>query len=607
MVAIMKSGSSGKKEGKGRVHMFIKELVPLSRGHVARALCGSAMGLVAAFALASCSGPASQDQDAAFDAMQAIIAGEPESEGSPARLRLISAEQYINTLGHVFGPDIDLGSKFPPLQRTNGLLANGAAIAGVTAGQLEQYQRTAAGVASQVVDAEHRYFLIPCKPASDEAADNECTAKFLGRVGRLMYRRPLGDVQLDAAVEKAGDAADRLEDFYAGIAIALEGMMIGPEMLFIVETSEPDPDRPGQQRLDAYSVASRLSFFLWNAAPDNALLDAAESGEILTAKGRARVVDMMLASPRLEAGMRAFFDDMYAFDDFDSLAKDPLVYPSFTGVTVADAREQTLRTVVDHLITKHQDYRDLYTTRSTFLSPALAAIYQLPAPPGWSGHEFPEGSPRAGLLTQISFLAVHSHPGRSSPTLRGKALRELLLCQPVPRPPPDVDFTLVQNPSSSYPTQRDRVSAHLENPVCAGCHKITDPMGLSLENFDGSGRYRASETGTLIDASGTLDGKEFGDVIGLAQALRDHPALPSCLVERVFSYGSGGAASPGDRALLGYFATHFATQGYKLPELLRMITLSKAFSKVVEKQDPSAPPAETASVLPLQYAAEPLN
>lgn len=583
------------------MHSVLRGKFPITGSGFGSALRYGAVGVIAAFAFAGCSGPSSQDEVASA-AMQSSVS-EPASDGSPARLRLITSEQYLNTLGHTFGPSIDLGSKFPPLKRTKGLLANGAATAGVTAAQLEQYQRTAASVAGQVVDAEHRNFLIPCQPESEKAADKACAAEFLEEAGRLLYRRPLSEVQVAEAADKASVAAAELEDFYAGLAIALEGMLISPEMLFIVESAEPDPTRPGHERLDAYSLASRLSFFLWNAGPDAALLDAAENGEIQTPKGRARIVNMMLASPRLESGVRAFFDDMFAFDDFDTLAKDPLVYPSFTGVTVADAREQTLRTVIDHLITKKGDYRDLYTTRSTFLSPALAAVYQLPATPGWSRHEFPADSPRAGLLTQISFLAVHSHPGRSSPTLRGKALRELLLCQPVPPPPPNVDFSLIENPESEYKTQRDRVDAHLENPVCAGCHKITDPMGLALEAFDGAGRYRETEKGNPIDTSGSLDGKLFENVVGLSEALRDHPALPSCLVERVYSYGSGGPSSPDDRDLLSYFNTRFMEQGYTFPGLLRAIAMSTAFTAVTEPEGLSEASAQAHAPYE-QYAAD---
>ncbi len=331
--------------------------------------------------------------------------------------------------------------------------------------------------------------------------------------------------ELDVFVAQANKSADQLKDFYAGIGIALEAMLVSPNVLFVAETTEPDPARPDRQRLDAFSLATRMSLFLWDAVPDDNVLKAAESGEIQTPEGRARVVDMMLSSRRLDAGVRAFFDDMFGFDDFNSLSKDPATYPKFTGQVAQDAREQTLRTIVDHLVNKRGDYRDLFTTRETFISPALAAIYGEPAPAGWTPYTEAADSPRSGLLSQVSFLALHSHPTRSSPTLRGKALRETLLCQQVPPPPPNVDFSAVDNPDSPFKTQRERVAFHLKNPVCAGCHKITDPMGLALENFDSSGRFREEERGTKIDASGTLDGKSFNGATSLGKVLRDYPGL----------------------------------------------------------------------------------
>jgi hypothetical protein len=290
--------------------------------------------------------------------------------------------------------------------------------------------------------------------------------------------------------------------------------------------------------------------------------------------------------------MRAFFDDMLGFDDFNTLAKDPQVYPSFTGVTAADAREQTLRTIVDQLLVKKRDYRDLYTTRETFLSPMLGAFYGVPAS-GWVPYEVPANSPRVGLLTQVSFLALHSHPGRSSPTLRGKALRELLLCQTVPSPPANVDFSALNNPDPKIKTQRDRLALHRKNPVCAGCHKITDPIGLALEHFDGSGQYRDTEKGAPIDASGNLDNKEFSDAVQLGQVLHDSPALTSCLVKRAYSYATGGPTSADDNATLGYLDQRFAGAGYRLPDLMRAIALSEAFASV--RPEP-APSVKTASV-----------
>lgn len=531
---------------------------------------------------------------------------EPENSGTAPRVRVITTQQYLNSIANVFGSSVSLELKFPPLRRTDGLLSNGAALAGVTSGKIETFQRAASSIASQVVDPERRNYLVPCAPAVETKADEACATQFFSQTGRLLHRRALTDEELAHYVGQANHAATELKDFYAGIELVLESMLISPEVLFIVETAEDDPDADGRKRLDSYSLASRLSFFLWNAGPDDVLLKAAESGELQTQKGLRRVVDTMLASPRLEDGTRAFFDDMFAFDDFDVLSKDPTVYPFFTGATVTDAREQTLRTVVDHLIHKQLDYRDLYVTRSTFMSPALAPLYQIPASTGWTAYEFPEDSPRQGLLTQVSFVALHAHPGRSSPTLRGKALRDRLLCQVVPPPPPNVDFGKLINPDAHYKTQRERVAVHLEDPACAGCHKITDPMGLALESFDGAGRYRVEENGATIDTTGDLDGVQFTDVVGLGKALRDNEGLPGCLVNRLYSYGSGGAAKTTDRPLMKYYTAQFAEDGYKLPDLLRTIVLSDAFTHVQEvKRGATRQALKPTEEIPLEEAEQP--
>ncbi len=555
-----------------------------ARGLLNRAVLVGATSL-AAIGLASCSDAGGERASAS---RAPAIA--PEYAGTMARVRRITPEQYHNTVAYIFGRDIEVGNPFAPLRRTDGLIATGAASAGVTTGELQQLQRSASSIAAQVIDKgnieqktpSRRDFLIPCKPADTTAADDACAAKFITQTGRLLYRRPLPQERVVELVANANKGATELKDFYAGLGTVLEGMLIDPKVLLITDTVEADPAHPGSKRLDAYSLASRLSFFLWNAAPDDAVLKAAEKGELFTAKGRARVVDMMLASPRVEDGVRAFFDDMFGFEDFGNLAKDPTVYPMMTGAVIKDAREQTLRTLVDHLMVEKQDYRDLFTTRKTYMSPALATVYQVPTKPGWVPYEFPEGSNRVGLLTQISFLALHAHPARSSPTYRGKALRERLLCQRVPPPPANVDFSALENPDPRLRTARERLQAHSENPVCGGCHKITDPMGLVLENFDGAGRFRTTEKGAVIDSSGALDGKQFDTVGGLGQAMHDHPALTSCLVRRMYSYGTGGPLTRADNPAVEALNKAFGEAGYRVPDLLRMIATSEAFYEVVE-------------------------
>jgi hypothetical protein len=564
------------------------------------------MGATSAFVLgiAGCANYVTDQRPA--DTQAAADLG-PVDAGSLPRVRFMTAQQYSNLIGDVFGSDIQTGTPIPPLMRApDGLLSTTAGSVGMPGGQLMQLQRAATSIANQVVDKgdigkelpAHRSYLVPCKPKADNAPDDACAAKFIRSTGRLLFRRSLDEAQVAEWVGKAREGTKHLKDFYAGLASVLEGMLIDPMVLMVVDTTEPDPARPGQRRLDAHSMASRLSFFLWNSVPNDAVLKAAESGEIQTPAGRARVVEMMLSSPRLEHGIRAFFDDMLAYDKFDSLAKDGMVYARESGAVLTDAREQTLRTAYDHLVVRNRDYRDLFTTRDTFMSPALASVYNVPAVPGWAPYSFPEDSPRAGIVNQVSFLALHSHPGRSSPTLRGKALRETLLCSVVPPPPPNVDFSAVEEPDANLHTARERLTAHRANPVCAGCHKITDPMGLAMENFDGAGQYRTSEGGVAIDASGSLDGKEFNTPQGLAHALRDHPGLPTCLVKRMYGYGVGAATTAVDKPQLDYLNKRFQASDYRIPELLRAIALSPAFGNVAEPPAAPLPASKTTSLLP---------
>ena len=526
----------------------------------------------------------------------------PASATSLARVRLLSQEQYFNSIEYIFGPDIKVTTNFAPFRRTQGLLEVGASSAGVTFGQLGEFQRTATDLAAQIVSVRNRGFLLSCRPADARRADRRCATQFLSTVGRLLYRRPLSGVALGRAVDAADSAAGRLKDFYAGLSFALSDMLISPEVLYVVDRSEPDPQHPGQSRLDGYSIASRLSLFLWNATPDDELLREAQRGQLNSADGRARAVDRMLASPRMVTGVRAFFDDMFGFDDFASLAKDPQIYPAFNGATAQAAREQTLRTIVDLLLVKKGDYRDLFTTRDTFISPVLGTIYDVPAALGWAPYQFPADGPRAGLLTQVGFLADHAHEGQSSPTLRGRALRELLLCEKVPNPPANVDFSAITNPNPALRTMRERLEEHRKNPVCAGCHKLMDPIGLALEDFDGAGQYRTTQNGAPIDTSGSLDGRKFNDAVGLGKALHDDPALPACLVQRLYAYGVGGLTKEDNKATLPYLKQRFAQEGYRLPSLMRTIALSTAF---VEVSTPPVP--NSTSVAALQRAAAPLR
>ena len=533
--------------------------------------------VIAALALAGCA-PAETEMAVMTEQVSPDV-------GGPAVVRRLTRHQYRTIIGDLFGGSIVVGGPFEPDVRESGLLAVGASTVSIASTGLEAYTKMARNIAAQVVDSEHRDMLMGCAPAAVDKPDDACASQFLSRVGRYMFRRPLTDAELQDRVAAANESANIRGNFYLGIETALVTLLVSPNFLFIHEASEPDPQHPGLERLDAYSKASRLSFFLWNNSPDEALLAAAESGALHTRKGVEEQVNRMLASPQLESGVRAFFTDMLEFEIFDTLSKDQVLYPKFNFTLAEAAKEQTLRTIIDHLLVKNGDYRDLYTTPNTFLTRELAAVYQVPLgglSKDWIPYEYPAGAQHAGILSQVSFVALHSHPGRTSPTLRGKALREVLLCQKVPDPPGDVNFTIVQDTANpNFKTVRQRLDAHASEPMCVGCHKITDPMGLALENFDTIGGYRASENGADIDTSGSLDGIAFQDALGLGKAMHDNPATASCLTDRVYNYGVGRQATKSESEWLkASVLKDFAANDYQFPHLLKRIATSGPFFRV---------------------------
>lgn len=507
---------------------------------------------------------------------------EPIAEGTQPDVRRLTEDQYRNIISDVFGPSIIVAGRFDSPVRKEGLQAVGARNATVTSAAFAQYDEMARSISSQVLSEPRRQFIVPCATPGQATFDETCSTQFITEIGRLLFRRPMSDAETTGRVDIVRKATEELQDFKEGLEIGLTSLLVAPQFLFVADIVEQDPDKAGGYRLDAFSRATRLSFFLWNRSPDNALLRAAEAGDLNSEDGLENQVERMMGSPFLQDGVRAFFSDLLEFSEFSFLEKDSLIYPSFTSSTVQDAKEQTLRTIVDHVITKDADYRDLFTTRNTFMTSSLGLVYrvQVKAPPGtWEPYQFAADDPRIGIQSQLGFLALNSHPGRSSPTLRGKAIRNMLLCQDVPDPPPDVDFSGFNDPDSSSKTARDRLTAHSTSPACAGCHKITDPIGLALEKFDGAGQFRQTENGAPIDTSGDLDGVAYADSEGLGLALRENPAATKCLINRLYAYGSGHSLSSRN-AWMMYLEEAFLADGHRVTALLKRVSTSKTFYAV---------------------------
>jgi len=494
----------------------------------------------------------------------------------------LSPLQYKHTIADIFGDSIKIEGDFEPVQPVQGMQAIGERTSNITDSGLEAYDEIARGVTAQVVDPRHRAELIHCKPLSEMGRDDACARSFFARVGPLLYRRPLTEDEVQDRVQAAGMIADRLHDFYSGIHLSLAEMLISPEFLFRYKRMEPDPAHPGQERMDPYDKATELSYFLWDTTPDPQLLDAARSGSLNTRAGLDKQVNRLIGSPRVADAVRAFFSDMLGFSGFEAVSKDANSFPRYTPAIIAEAQEQTLRTIVDLVVNRHGDYRDLFTTPHTFLTRDMAALYGVPLvdttdngqPQRWLPYTYPPGDPRAGILSEASFTELWSPSGRSSATGRGKALQEQLLCKQIPPPPPNVSFFVVNDTTNpNLKTARARLAEHRANPVCAGCHRLMDPLGLALENFDSAGEYRTEENGAPIDATGELGGHKFYGPQGLSKAVYDDPAATNCVAQRAFAFETG-YMPPTKDARWQQIQQKFVASHYDVLELLRAIAES---------------------------------
>ncbi len=505
-------------------------------------------------------------------------AGPRGVEAGSTALRRLTTGQYERSIRDVLGEHVTVTSRIDPDDRREGLLAVGSSFASVTPSGFEKYEASAAAIAEQALDEPHREALVRCSPGGTR--DDGCARSFIERVGRLLLRRSLAAEEIDARAAIANAAAEELGDFYEGLELALISLLVSPEFLFRVEVAEPVPDDPSRMRLTSVSMASRLSYLLWDTTPDDELPTAGENGELVEQAGLVAQLDRLLESPKLETGIRALFSDLYDFKQFDDglVRKDGALFPVYTQPLIEEAKEQTLRTIVAHL-NADLDYRDLFTTSESFMTRRLGVLYQVPVPTpnGWEPYRFSDDTMRAGLLTHASLNALHSHPGRSSATLRGNFVREVLLCQDVPAPPANIDFSIVENTEGELRTARERLEAHVSNEACAGCHSLMDPVGLALESFDAIGMFRTEENGVLIDPSGELDGIPYEDAAGMGRALRDHPNLGPCLVRTAFRYAVGRQAEAGEEPLIDYLSGRFAASGHRVTELLREIALSEGF------------------------------
>lgn len=504
----------------------------------------------------------------------------PQPDSRIVGMRRISEAQYRNSIADIFGPDIRVAGRFEPIVRpVHELIASGARAAAISPTGLENFDAMARVIAAQVFDASHTAQFVPCQPADAKRADDACARAVLAPLGRYLFRRPLSASEQAYYVRLASIASGKAGSFTKGLELSLGAMLVAPDFLYAIERAERDRASPDGWRIDSHSRATRLAMTLWNSTPNEAMLKLAEQGRLTDPAQLSALAGQMVQSPRFEQGVRAFFSDMLLFEKFDELAKDAVIYPVFSPEVAAALPEQVLRTITDHMLTRNGDYRALFTTKRTFITRVLGPLYQVPVrnSKGWEPFEFGADEDRAGLLGTAGFLSLYAHSGRSSPTLRGRAVREVLMCQPVPNPPGNVNFTAVQDVTNkAMPTARIRLNEHALDPECAACHEITDPIGLALERFDGIGSARTTENDAPIDVSGFVDGVYFEGAGGLGKTIAQSPATPECLASRALEYATGRPVW--DKTLIQSLNRNFAQNGHTIRALfLQVVTRDEAW------------------------------
>ena len=435
-------------------------------------------------------------------------------------------------------------------------------------------------------DTPSRRAIFTCRPPPNVVASGPaevaCASEILGRLGRFAFRRPVTEDELEMLLEffHSGRA---VADFDAGIEMALRRVLVSPDFLFRRE-SDPDGAAPGQPyAISELELASRLSFFLWSSIPDGELLDLAARGELRRPRVLDQQVARMLADPRARALVDNFGGQWLYLRNMELVSPDPYAFPDFDGnLRVAMTREMEL--FLESQIREDHSVLELMTSDQTFVNQRLAEHYGIP---NILGNHFRritlsgELDRRRGLLGKGSLLTVTSYAHRTSPVLRGKWLLENVLGTPPPPPPPDVpELTEEAEVDGSILSLRERMEAHRSDPVCASCHRVMDPLGFALENFDGIGRWRAtSEAGTPIDASGELaDGTPVDGPVSLRNALLKRPEnFVTTVTEKLMTYGLGRGVEYYDASAVRRIVRGAAVDGYTWSALITGIARSVPF------------------------------
>ena len=494
------------------------------------------------------------------------------------RLRRMTRSQFNNTVRDLLGNATNPASVIAPDERIGPFYSNG--IAPITDLIVQQHMEVAEKLA---LDAQARMTSIaPCNLTADTG--DTCARQFISDFGQRAYRRPLEQAEKDNYLSLY--TLGRSTSAANGFRLVVQAMLQSPFFLYHVDVGQSGVPSDTPTPLTSYELASRLSYFLWDTMPDRALFDLAASEQLADAAVLKDQVARMLADPRAKDAVPSFHSQWLGIGNMDDVIKDPALFPEWNDSLSSAMRAETTN-FADYVV-RSGDGRlsTLFTADFSFLDASLFPLYGMTAPAGFTAGSRVALDPteRSGILTQAAFLSTHAHRDQTSPVHRGLIVRENVLCQLVNPPPPNVNANPL--PPSSAATTRQRFEAHESDPQCAGCHTLMDPIGLTFENYDAIGRFRADEGGIPIDASGEIKGAStdlagrFVGVRELGSKLAQSRQVSDCVANQWFRFALGRMESMDDDCALAAIRQGFAASGGDIRQLLTAIVLSDAFRQV---------------------------
>ncbi len=412
-----------------------------------------------------------------------------------------------------------------------------------------------------------------------QSQDEPCAKKILSHLTRRAYRRPSTEADL-AVPLKFYREARKTEGFEAGIEMGLRAVLVSPEFLFRVEQDPAGTAPKSVYRISDLELASRLSFFLWSSIPDEELLAAAVRGDLHQPAVMRKQVQRMLADERSKMLVTNFADQWLYLRNLASITPDMRAFPDFDDNLRQAFRKET-HLFFESVMREDRSVLDLLRADYSFLNERLAKHYGVPNVYGSRFRKVTFGpeTMRGGLLRQGSILTVTSYATRTSPVIRGKWILDNILGVPPPPPPPNVPALEEAKAAMKKLTMRERLSEHRKNPACSGCHKLMDPVGFSLENFDAVGRWRQAEDGTPVDVSGGLpDGAKFTGVVGLEKALLTRPELfATTITEKLLTYSLGRGVEYTDAPAVRQIVRQAQKSDFRFSSFIQGIAGSPSF------------------------------